>query len=392
MKVKIVSSTADGAERVAQMVRASDPELDVHASAGQASGLPALINGSRPGVLILDTTDALDLRGLDALARLSHTHPDLETIVISAEQSPAFLMKAMQSGVREVLVPPLSRPALESALRRVTRKRVPDAARTLGEVFVFMSCKGGSGASFLAANLAQVLSTRDGRTVALIDLDLQFGDALLMLGDHRGGSDVAEVARNIARLDAELLRSAMVPLSPTLSVLCAPKELSQALEVNAASVEAIVRQARQMFDFVVLDIGRSIDAVSLQGLDMATRILPVLQLSLPQVRDAKRLNTLLRSLDLSSQKVQWIVNRHQKGGEITLESLQHSLGVTDIVAVPNHFSAVSASINQGVPIDKLAYKSPVARALRDLAHRLAPPVDTDRRNTGWLSSMFGGNG
>ena len=392
MKVKIVSSTADNAERVAQMVRASDPELDVLATSGQASALSALINGSRPGVLILDATDALDMRGLDAIARLNHTHPDIETIVISAEQSPAFLMKAMQSGVREVLIPPLSRPALESALRRVTRKRGPEAARTLGEVFVFMSCKGGSGASFLAANLAQILSTRDGRTVALIDLDLQFGDALLMLGDHRSGSDVAEVAHNIARLDAELLRSAMIPLSSTLAVLCAPRELSQALEVTAASVEAIVRQARQMFDFVVLDIGRSIDAVSLQGLDMATRILPVVQLSLPQVRDAKRLNTLLRSLDLSSQKVQWIVNRHQKGGEITLESLEHSLGVTGIAAIPNHFSAVSASINQGVPIDKLAYKSPVARALRDLASTLAPPVDTERRNTGWLSSMFGGNG
>jgi pilus assembly protein CpaE len=391
MKVKVVSSTVDGAERVAQMVRAADPELDVHASAGPASGLPALLNGSRSALLILDGTDALDLRGLDAVARLGHTHPEVETIVISAEQSPAFLMKAMQSGVREVLVPPLSRPALESALRRITRKRVPDAARALGEVFVFMSCKGGSGASFLAANLAQILSTRDGRTVALIDLDLQFGDALLMLGDHRGGSDVAEVARNLSRLDAELLRSAMVPLSSTLAVLSAPKELSQALEVTAASVEAIVRQARQMFDFVVLDIGRSIDAVSLQGLDMATRILPVLQLSLPQVRDAKRLNTLLRSLDLSSQKVQWIVNRHQKGGEITLESLQHGLGATDIVAIPNHFSAVSASINQGVPIDKLAYKSPVARALRDLAGTLAPPIDTERRNSGWLSSMFGGN-
>ena len=45
-------------------------------------------------------------------------------------------------------------------------------------------------------------------------------------------------------------------VSGTLSVLAAPEDLSQALEVKAAHVEAIIKQARQMFDFVVLDVGR----------------------------------------------------------------------------------------------------------------------------------------
>src|SRR5262249_7422627 len=159
---------------------------------------------------------------------------------ISGEQTPAFLLKAMQAGVREVLQPPLSPTALKAALLRVTRKKQPAQAKQLGDVFVVMSCKGGSGANFIAANLAHVLSIRDGRTVGLIDLDLQFGDALLMLTDQAGGSDVADVARNIERLDAALLRSAMVSLTPTLAVLSAPHDLSQALQVKAVQVEAIV--------------------------------------------------------------------------------------------------------------------------------------------------------
>jgi len=254
-----------------------------------------------------------------------------------------------------------------------------------------MACKGGSGASFLAANFAHALSTRDGRTVALLDLDLQFGDTLLMLGDHRAGSDVAEVAHNIARLDAELLRSAMVATSTTLSVLAAPQELSQALEVKASHVEAIVRQARQMFDFVVIDVGRSIDGVSLKALDMATRIFPVVQLSLPQVRDARRLQTLFRSLDYSLDKIHWIVNRHQKTADITLESFEHSLGLKNAALIPNHFNLVNASVNQGVPIEKLSRKSPVALALRALAKAVAPPIDDGRHESRWLSTLFGGN-
>ena len=331
--------------------------------------------------------DAVDAAGLDAIERLTHANPQIELIVISAEQSPAFLMKAMQAGVREVLPPPVSDAALQAAVQRYARKRQPAPAAQQGEVLAFMACKGGSGASFLAANLAHMLSIRGERTVALLDLDLQFGDALLMLSDQKAASDVAEVARNIGRLDAELLRSAMVQVSDTLSVLPAPAELSQALEVKAAHIEAIIKQARQMFDFVVLDVGRSIDALSLQALDQATRIFPVLQLSLPQARDAKRLRALFRSLEYPSQKICWLVNRYQKNGDITLESLQQTLGNQTVRTIPNHFSAVSASVNQGVPIDKLSRSSPVARALNALATWVAP-VQAGKKD-GWLSSLFG---
>ena len=386
MKIKVVSPSAERAEQVAQMVRAGGPGFDVHASTSTLAGLPAVINGSRPALLVLDGVDG---HGLDAIGRLALTHPDVDTIVISADQSAAFLMKAMQAGVREVLPPPLDAPALQAAVHRLTRKRTPAVAARRGEVLAFMACKGGSGASFLAANLAYILSTRDTRTVALIDLDLQFGNALLMLSDQRAASDVAEVARNIARLDADLLRSAMVQVSDTLSVLAAPEELSQGLEVKAAHVLSIIEQARQMFDFVVLDLGRSIDAVSLQALDTATLIFPVLQLSLPQIRDAKRLRALFRSLEYPPQKIRWLANRYQKAGEITLESVEQALGAQGrLTTIPNHFGGVNASVNQGVPIDKLLRNNPVAKALHELARSVAP-AEGGKKET-WLNSLFGG--
>ncbi|MBA2724227.1 MAG: AAA family ATPase [Methylibium sp.] len=385
MRIKVVSRNIARAEQVAEIVRASAAGLDVLAATGSQEALPAAINGSRPGLVVLDGVDAA---GLDAIERLTHANPEVELIVISAEQSPAFLLKAMQAGVREVLPPPVSAAALQAAVQRYTRKHALVPSARQGEVLAFMACKGGSGATFLAANLAHVLSNRGGHTVGLLDLDLQFGDALLMLSDQRPASDVAEVARNIGRLDMQFLRSAMVPVSETLSVLPAPAELSQALEVKAAHIEAIIKQARQMFDFVVLDVGRSIDALSLQALDQATSIFPVLQLSLPQARDAKRLRALFRSLEYSPQKISWLVNRYQKGGDITLESLQQTLGSEGLRTIPNHFAAVSAAVNQGVPIDRLSRNNPVARALQKLAASIAPVEDA--KKDGWLSSMFGG--
>jgi pilus assembly protein CpaE len=385
MKIKVISASAHRAQQVADIVRGSTSGLDVLTAASGMSDLTQAVNGSRPDLLVLDGVNAGEL---DHIGEFTHARPDVETIIISAEKDSEFLLKAMRAGVREVLPPPVSSAALQAAVQRATRKQRPAAPPAeLGEVLAFMACKGGSGASFLAANVAHVLSARDGRTVALIDLDLQFGDALLMLSDHAPASNVAEVARNIARLDAELLRAAMVQVSGTLSVLPAPDEIGQAFEVQPEHVEAIIKQARQMFDYVVIDIGRALNAVSLRALDLATHILPVLQLSVPNVRDARRLRDLFRSLDYSTQKIHWLVNRFQKNGEVTLDSLEQTLGVKTIATVPNHFAGVTASVNQGVPIDRLAKKSPVSRALLDLTQRLSP-VEAKKRD-GWLSTIFG---
>lgn len=385
MKIKVVSQSPERAEEMARHIRASGSGIDVQAATSSLAGLPSVINGSRPGLLVLDEVDA---GALDALARMSHAHPEVETIVVSGEQSPAFLLKAMQAGVREVLPPPVTIPALQAAVQRLLRKRGPAAGGAKhGDVFAFMSCKGGSGASFLAANFAHLLSQRDGRNVALIDLDLQFGDALITLSNQRPGSDVAELARNVGRLDDDLLRASMVRLSETLSVLPAPEELPQALEVKAPHIEAIVKQAREMFDFVVLDVGRSIDAVSLQGLDMARMIFPVLQLTLPQLRDAKRLRMLFRSLDYPAHKIHWVINRYQKSNDITLDAVEQALGAKSVTTVPNHYASVSAAVNQGVPIEQIARNGPVTKALRELAQASAP-AETSRKGS-WFASMFG---
>ena len=47
-------------------------------------------------------------------------------------------------------------------------KRGKNPASNDGKVFAFLSCKGGSGATFLAANFAYVLAYEFSRRVALI--------------------------------------------------------------------------------------------------------------------------------------------------------------------------------------------------------------------------------
>jgi pilus assembly protein CpaE len=120
---------------------------------------------------------------------------------------------------------------------------------------------------------------------------------------------------------------------------------------------------------------------------MARVIFPVLQLSLPQLRDAKRLRMLFRSLDYPTHKIHWVVNRFQKATDFTLDAVEQALGAKSVTTVPNHFASVSAAVNQGVPIEQIARNGPVTKALRDLAQAVAP-ADTGHKGS-WFASMFG---
>lgn len=388
MRIKLISPDAQRTEQLARLLAEADPSLEVLCATAPPQALAQSLHGSRAALVLVDGVEA---QSLPAIARFTAEHPQVETLVLSADQSPGFLLQAMQAGVREVLPGSADAAALRAAVQRAARRHAPPVQRN-GQVAALIGCRGGNGTSVLAANLAHRLSANGTRRVALIDLDLHGGNALLLLSSQQPASDVAEVARNVQRLDAELLRSAMVPLTETLHVLPAPEDIAQALEVKAEHVQAIVRQARQMFDVVVLDLGARIDALSLPALDQATQVFPVLQLYLPQLRDARRMRATLQSLEVPQNKLCWIVNRFHKHSELPLQALTQVLGGDPVHTIPNHHASVSAAVNQGQP---LAANSPVARSLDELAPRLAPPqapspaaAQAAPRREGWFSQLF----
>ncbi|MDO8778829.1 MAG: AAA family ATPase [Burkholderiaceae bacterium] len=388
MKIKLITPDPVNAETWTKALRA-EPAFHVTPIVRALCDVTVIVNGSRPDLVLVETTTPQDF---EALERLANAHPEIDYVLVDNELSPAFLLRAMRAGVREVLPSPATPEAVLAALHRQLRKRAPAAtlpAARHGEVLALVSCKGGSGATFIAANLAHLLASGGQRQVALIDMNLQFGDAALFVSSETPVSNVADVARNISRLDADLLRSSMSEVAPGLWVLAAPDDPAQATDVTPQHVRQIVELAREMFDFVIIDVGRSLSSVTLQALDLADRVYAVLQLTLPFIRDGKRLRNVFRSLDYPAHKIQWIVNRHHKGDQFTVEDLKKTLAIDHVITLPNHYEAVAASVNQGVPVERIAPNSTIARSLRELAENIAPPP-LGLARTGWLSGLFRG--
>ena len=386
MKIKLITPDPYNAEAWAEALRV-ERAFEVTPIVRALRDVNVIVNGSRPDLVLVETTTPQDF---EALEKLAHAHPEIDYVLVGNDLSPEFLMRAMRAGVREVLPAPATPADVLATLRRQLRKRAPVAPlppRQQGEVLALVSCKGGSGATFIAANLAHLLAAGGTRRVALIDMNLQFGDAALFVSSETPVSNVADVARNISRLDADLLRSSMNEVAPGLWVLAAPDDPAHAADVTPQHVHQIVELAREMFDFVIIDAGRSLSSVTLKALDLADRVYAVLQLTLPFIRDGKRLRNVFRSLDYPAKKIHWIVNRHQKDSQFSIDDLKKTLAIEQVITLPNHYEAVAASVNQGVPVERVAPNSSIARSLRELAENIAPPtVGKDR--SGWLSSLF----
>jgi pilus assembly protein CpaE len=381
VKIAVVSNNDKHLSEIVRLLRERNASDDVEVVAGALEKLTVLAS---PDVLVFDQP-SVEGGDLERLERLSHQYPHMASIALCQQHSPEFLIQAMRAGVREVLSLPVSSNTLFPAIQRIEEK-FETRFQSNGKVLTFVSCKGGSGATFLATNLGYALAALENKRVALIDLNLQFGDAALFVSDQKPLATLSDVCQQIHRLDASFLASSMLNVAPNYGVLAAPEDPAHANDVKPEHVDAILKLARRQYDFILVDVGRSLDAVSIRAMDQADMIFPVLQTTLPYIRDGKRLLGVFRSLDYSKDKIHLIVNRHEKSSEIKLRDLETACGTSVFRSIPNHYEAAAASVNQGVPILKLAKSSPISKSLQAIARSLAG--DAAQASQGWLSKVF----
>jgi pilus assembly protein CpaE len=389
MKITIISPNKSLMEGIRRVLLEENPQRAFYLFDGtldKAVNIINLINKEQPDVVILDESgvEAKDLAGLEQVCM---QYPNTGFIMLNETVSQEFLISALRIGVKDVLKLPLVNEELLRAVHRVESKSNYTAAAKQGKVIVFTSGKGGSGATFLACNLAYILAdTHSDLKVALLDLNLQFGDAALFLSDHIPPNSLADVASNISRLDASLLASSMVQILPNFGVLAAPEDAERAVEVKPQHIDTLLKLAKRQYDFVILDVGRTLNSNSLKALDHADNIFLVLQQTLPFIRDSKRLIKILLSLGYPKAKINLLINRYEISTDIDVHDVESTLEMQVYERVPNSYVAVSASVNQGVPIMKISKHDAVTKSLEEVVERLTEVEGA--KETGWLSKLF----
>jgi pilus assembly protein CpaE len=355
---------------------------------GSARTLLAVLHKERPDVVLLDLP-VPDEQALEQIEAATLQVPGTPVVLVSPDQSLAFLKRAMRAGVRDILPTPITLDTVQRAVDYVEESksitsRFPGSGSM---VLAFVPVKGGSGATFLATNLAETLAAQHKR-VLVIDLNLYFGDAALYITDRKPSASLVDMALQARRLDAALLEASVLRTQGNVHILPAP-ELPDLIDaVTPDALGAIVSLARTEYDFVLLDLSRTLSPLTVKALDLADRIYMLLQLSLPAIQAAKRLATVFQGLGYGGSKLSVVVNRFDKGGVIHPEDVERTAKVPVRRSVPNSEAAVASSVNQGVPLIQLAPRDPVARALHEWAQELSPVLEKPARH--WFTTLTGG--
>ena len=215
-------------------------------------------------------------------------------VIISVQGEQEYLREAMAAGARGYLIKPFSADELVSTIRRTHDMEVQRRARVmpsiplqtkLGRIVSIFSAKGGVGTTVVAVNLAAELGKDQDRKVALVDLDLQFGDVAIML-DTTPMRTIADIARE-EEVDSETVEACLVAHSTGIRVLTSPLRPEQAEIVTGRHVEAILGLLAESHDFVIVDLPQRLDDISLAGLDMADTVFLVTSTDLLQSKMQK---------------------------------------------------------------------------------------------------------
>ena len=387
LKASLICSSAPQREALLATL-ATLPGVEINVHVGDARGLLSVMQKDRSEVLLLDFPTA-DEQAFEQIEAATLRAPGVLVLLVSLDASIDLLKRAMRAGVRDVLSAPMSKATVQRALAYLQASQSLSSRfmDNPGELLAFLPAKGGSGCTFLASNLGYTLAAA-GKKVLLMDLNLHFGDMAAFVTDRKPVSSIVDLARQSSRLDASLLESSVLKARENLHVLAAPDIPYPNEELTPETLQNIITLARSEYDFVILDVGRTLDPTSVKALDMAERIYLVMQLSLPAIQNVKRIATVFQGLGYAPDKLNVVVNRYEKNGDIRLDQVERATKIKVARTLPASYEAVIASINQGVPLLMLFPRDAVSRALQEWTRDLSPVAVTP--GLSWFAKLTGG--
>jgi Flp pilus assembly CpaE family ATPase len=353
--------------------------------ADNLAGAPKLLDSDPHETLVIIGPRAVAGDALAFAASLRLARPAVGVILVRREVDVTLLMRAMQSGVRDV-VQAGDDAAMAAACRRsyeVTRRMLAPPAgeeSTPGQIVTVFAAKGGIGKTTLAVNLAVALAMQGVGRVCLVDLDLAFGDVgiTVQLDPLRTILDALPMA---GHLDESGAASLLTRYQPGLDMLLAPVTPGDAEKIPPRLIGELLGVLRGMYDFVVIDTPAQFNEYVLTAMDVSSHLV---LLTTPDVTALKNLRVALDMLDMLSYPRQIrsiVINRADSKVGLSLEQVRKVVR-SDIAAYVPSSRAVPISVNKGVPIMLGSPGHPVSQSVTKFVQQSLLASSTRRAPAG----------
>lgn len=377
INVMLVSKQEDIRTRLRQQI--SDKEIQVTGEAEGGAAALERIENLAPDVLLLyfaqNDSDVLNLA-----ERIVQYRPRTFVILVAQELDLPAMQAATRAGVHNVVEMPGDAKELRDYIRSVYNaeklrldsleqgKRVAWTSK----VITVFSAKGGLGKTTIATNLAVKLAEMQ-KKVALIDLDLQFGDAHVFL-DIEPKDTIAELIQDVYTPNIDSLRAYMTVHSSGVHVLCAPKSPEYADAVSPDRVQSLLSLIRSYYDYVIIDTATNFNDVTMAAIEASSTILFVTGLDVSILKNSKLSMGILESLR-QKEKVRVIINRAVQIHTISVADVQRIIDAPIFARIPSDYLTAVASLNRGVPFVQSVPNSKLSQAVSAMAEVLVTGKD-----------------
>ncbi|MCP5060214.1 MAG: AAA family ATPase [bacterium] len=310
----------------------------------------------------------LDLNaGPEMILDWMETHAEPRPAILTGgPESPELILRAMRTGARAYF----PHHVLDEELDRVAARLRAEAAAAPpagGCIVAVLGAKGGVGTTTVACETAASLARSEAR-VALVEGKAYFGDLALHL-DVEPNHTMADAAARGDELDMGFLETvATAHAASGIHLVAGPVDPEEAEGIGSTHLEKTCRLLREAFDWVVVDLPRLTDEVSLQALDWADQIILVTTPELASVARARQHLALLAELGVSEDRIQLVVN-HARSGELFSTDGMASAGLAPVASIPSD-PAFVASVEKGCPHSVRGSRGAIADAMEALCEAL----------------------
>ncbi len=385
IRVVIVDDIAETRENIRKLLQ-FEPDVEVVGVARTGREAIDISKDVKPDVLLMDI-NMPDMDGIAATEIIRKMVPFAQIVILSIQNDPNYMRRAMLAGARDFLTKPPTIDELNAAIRRAganaheERLKVPQGGGTQvvrvggmtstglggagGKVITFYSPKGGSGCTTLATNLAVCLNNED-TSVVIVDANLQFGDVAVFLNEQ-GKFSILDLAPRADELDQEIVNSVTIRHSQSgIKILPAPMKPEQSDAVSLDQFTKVIRFLRSMFSYVIIDTASALQNITVGTITNSDLLVLLTTQDIPAIKNCRLFLDEIDALGFDRKRIIFVMNKFDKRIGITPEKVSENLKQEISTVIPFE-ERVIVSVNRGIPFLLVDKSRPLSRSILSLA-------------------------
>lgn len=315
-----------------------------------------MVDEAMPGMVIFDTR-LPDMKSTDLLERLQRNPAiaHVPCVVLTSHSDPEEMQACLQAGCAEYYVKSgmVMMTLVDAIPRLLADGRRLRKKRDKGSLVVFLSAKGGTGTSSLCANIAMNMAAHlPQSSVAVADLVLPMGSIASLVGVADSQLNLVGVAQEPEEKVTTDYLSKYLPVPPhwLFHLLPGVPDPQSSLTLQVGHIPHIVDSLRKAYDYVFIDLGRSLSKISLPIIHEADLVALILSTDLSTVNHTKKIWQYLREQGIDPNRVFPILNRAVGMEGLTKAETEKILGIEIKLAMPYMMGNFTLANNQNTPI------------------------------------------